>query len=86
MGMDVAQPIWLTGCPKEDLFIAKKAKNFASSPSKSGTNYEIEWMELNLYDYCGFQPKTIHPKHSWGECMYSNLVNLRPNNTCLNCL
>jgi hypothetical protein len=25
--MDVAPPIWLSGCPKEDLFIAKKAKN-----------------------------------------------------------
>ena len=23
--MDVAQPIWLSGCPKEDLFIAKNA-------------------------------------------------------------
>ena len=23
--MDVAQPIWLSGCPKEDLFTAKNA-------------------------------------------------------------
>ena len=46
MSMDVAQHIWLSGCPKEDLFIGKKAKNFASSPSKSGTNYDVEWMGL----------------------------------------
>jgi hypothetical protein len=37
---------------------------FSSSPSKSGQNYGVEWMGLNVYDICGFQPKTIHPKHS----------------------
>ena len=28
----------------------------------------LEWVELNVYDYRGFQPKTTHPKHIWGEC------------------
>ena len=26
------------------------------------TNYVIEWMGLNFYDYGGLQPKMIHPK------------------------
>ena len=40
---------------------------FSSFPSKSGTNYGIEWMGPNFYDYHNFQPKTTHPKHFWGN-------------------
>ena len=29
--------------------------------------YGIGWMGLNFYDYCGFQPKITHLKHSWGS-------------------
>ena len=30
--------------------------------SKDGSNFD---------DYSGYQPKTTHPKHSWGECTLS---------------
>ena len=40
-----------------------------SSPWKLVTNYVLEWMGLNLYDYDGLQPKMTHTKHSWGECI-----------------
>jgi hypothetical protein len=33
------------------------------------TNYVLEWMGLNFYDYDGLQPKMTHTKHSWGECI-----------------
>ena len=26
------------------------------------------FFQLNFYDCRGFQPKTNHPKYSWGEC------------------
>ena len=47
----------------------KKIYIFASPPSKLVTNYVLEWMGLNLYDYDGLQPKMTHTKHSWGECI-----------------
>ena len=34
--------------------------------SQSGTNYGIEWMGLSSFNYHDFQPKTTHPKDSWG--------------------
>ena len=27
--------------------------------------YRVEWIWLNFYDYSGFKPKIIHPKHFW---------------------
>ena len=41
--------------------------SFASSPGKLITNYVLEWMGLNFYDYDGLQPKMTHTKHSWGS-------------------
>ena len=35
---------------------------------KSDTNYWVEWIELNFYDYRGFQLKITHSKHFWFEC------------------
>ena len=36
------------------------------------TNQGVEWMELNFFDYCGFQPKLTqgltHAKNIGGEC------------------
>ena len=36
---------------------------FASSPWKSVTNYVLEWIGLNFYDYDGLLPKMTHTKH-----------------------
>ena len=36
---------------------------FASYLLKLVTNYVLEWMGLNFYDYDGLQPKTTPPKH-----------------------
>ena len=32
------------------------------------TNQGVEWMELNFFDYRGFQPKLTHAKNIGGEC------------------
>jgi hypothetical protein len=45
---------------------------FALSPLKPGKNYGVEWMGLNFYEYCGFQPKITHLKHFGGECIGSD--------------
>ena len=49
------------------IIFQKKQKN-ASSSRKLGTNYGVEWMGLNFYDYCGLQPKITHHKHFWPQC------------------
>ena len=41
---------------------------FPSFPLKSDTNYLVEWMKLNFYDYRGFQLKITHSKHFRPEC------------------
>ena len=41
---------------------------FASSPWKLVTNYILEWMGLNFYDYDGLQPKITPPKHFSRQC------------------
>ena len=40
---------------------------FASTPLKSGTNYVLEQMGLNFYDYDGLQPTMTHTKHYTGS-------------------
>ena len=56
-----------------DFFFPKKKKNFASSPWKLVTNYVLEWMGLNFYDYDGLQPKTTPPKHISRQCILFEL-------------
>ena len=51
---------------------------FASSPWKLVTNYVLEWMGLNFYDYDGLQPKITPPKHFSRQCTkhYCNIQHL----------
>ena len=51
-----------------ELSILKNDLFFASSPWKLVTNYVLEWMGLNFYDYDGLQPKTTPPKHISRQC------------------
>ena len=41
---------------------------FASSTLKLVTNYVLEWMGFNFYDYDGLQPKNTPPKHFSWQC------------------
>ena len=50
------------------IFQKKKKIFFASSPWKLVTNYVLEWMGLNFYDYNGIQPKLSPPKHFSRQC------------------
>ena len=45
---------------------------FASSPWKLVTNFVLEWMGLNFYDYDGLQPKITTPKHFRRQCRVEN--------------
>ena len=47
--------------------IQKLKRNCVSSPLKLGTDYGVEWMELNFYDYRGFQAKISHSNIFWGS-------------------
>ena len=54
-----------------------KKNFFASSSWKLVTNYVLEWMGLNFYDYDGLQPKTTPPKHISRQCsiLHGNIEN-----------
>ena len=45
-----------------NFFFSKKIK-IASSPWKLVTDYVLEWMGVNFYDYDNLQPKITPPKH-----------------------
>ena len=47
-----------------------RKKKIASSPLKLVTNYVLEWMGFNFYDYDGLQPKITPPKHFSWQCTY----------------
>ena len=47
---------------------------FASFAWKLGTNYVLEWIGLNFYDYDGLEPTMNHTKHYWGECIVHNIL------------
>ena len=51
-----------------NFIFSKKKFFFASSLWKLVTNYVLEWMGLNFYDYDGIQPKLSPPKHFSRQC------------------
>ena len=51
---------------------------FASSPWKLVTNYVLEWMEVNFYDYDNLQPKITPPRHFSRQCTYAETEFLDP--------
>ena len=50
------------------LILFTKSFFFASSTLKLVTNYVLEWMGFNFYDYDGLQPKNTPPKHFSWQC------------------
>ena len=75
MQRDVAQPIWLSGCPKQDLFCYKEVFFLDSLTTIWVEPHRWDRWDSNFYDYRGFQPKTTHPKHSCGG-VYVNFKKL----------
>ena len=53
-----------------NFIFSKKKFFFASSLWKLVTNYVLEWMGLNFYDYDGIQPKLSPPKHFSRQCTW----------------
>ena len=53
-------------------FFQKITFFFDSSPLKLVTNYVLEWMGVNFYDYDVLQPKITPPKHFSRQCMWKS--------------
>ena len=64
---------WKVAILKNDLFLSWPFWFFfASSTWKLVTNYVLEWMGLNFYDYDGIQPKLSPPKYFSRQCTQFN--------------
>ena len=74
-GINVAQPIWLSGCPTQGIKQAKIAffVFFASSPWKSVKVSCVAKMGRNFDDYPGFQPKKPTPNILGGSVLHNFL-------------
>ena len=57
----LSRPFWFFFFKNDNIF-------FASSPWKLVTNYVLEWMGVNFYDYDDLQPKITPPKHFSRQC------------------